>query len=137
MAQFNASLCQYNDATGEWKMQGTGITLGPNASIGPLVARTVALASAATITLDSTQGSVFTHVPTQSETINATVVAPAGQVVYLVVTTSGTTSFTLTFGTNFKTTATLATGIVSAKVFTMVFISDGVNLNEIARSVAM
>ena len=55
-----------------------------------------------------------------------------------VVTTSGTTSsFTITFGTNFKTTGTLATGTVTAKVFTVSFIGDGSNMCETSRTTAM
>ncbi|MDP2941988.1 MAG: hypothetical protein Q8O36_00520, partial [Candidatus Omnitrophota bacterium] len=61
----------------------------------------------------------------------------AGQKINLVITTSGTSSFTLTFGSNFKSTGTLATGTVSAKVFVVSFVSDGTNLNEVARTTAM
>lgn len=96
----------------------------------------VALASTATIALDTALGNTFTHTPTQAETINAATVVP-GQRLTFIITTSGTSSFTLTFGTNFKSTGTLATGTVSAKVFTIEFISDGTNYNEVARSTAM
>lgn len=96
----------------------------------------VALASAATIALDTALGNTFTHTPSQGETINAATVVP-GQRLTFIITTSGTSSFTLTFSTNFKSTGTLATGTVSAKVFTIEFISDGTNYNEVARSTAM
>lgn len=62
----------------------------------------------------------------------------AGAICTLKILTSGVTSFTLSFNaTQFKTTGTLATGTVTAKVFTMMFASDGTTLNEISRSVAM
>ena len=74
--------------------------------------------------------------PTATATYTTTVPA-AGTVCTLIILTSGTTSYTITFGTGFKTTGTLATGTVTAKVFTFVFISDGVTLYQIARSTAM
>jgi len=95
-----------------------------------------ALTAGSTVTLSCALGDVFTLTPAQTETINATNLT-AGQRVSLVITTSGTTSYTLTFGTNFKTTGTLATGTVSAKVFVVAFVSDGTNLNEVARTTAM
>jgi len=51
--------------------------------------------------------------------------------------TSGTTSYTMTFGTGFKTTGTLATGTVTAKTFVLNFISDGTSLIETSRTTAM
>lgn len=104
---------------------------------GTLVGITpVALTSAATIALDPTLANVFTLVPAHDATINVTV-PTTGQRLFLVLTTSGSSSKTLTFGTGFKSTGTLATGTVTAKVFTISFVSDGVNFNEIARTTAM
>ncbi len=95
-----------------------------------------ALTPGATVTLNCTLGDVFTLTPAESETINATNLA-AGQRVSVVITTSGTSSYTLTFSGNFKVTGTLATGATSGKVFTVTFVSDGTNLNEVARTTAM
>jgi hypothetical protein len=95
-----------------------------------------ALTAGSTVTLSCALGDVFTLTPGQAETINATNVS-AGQRVDIVVTTSGTDSYTLTFGTNFKSTGTLATGASSGKVFVVSFVSDGTNLNEVARTTAM
>ena len=64
-------------------------------------------------------------------------VPPFGTRCNLIITTSGTISFTLTFGAGFVTQATLATGIVSGKKFVMAFISDGISLVEESRTVAM
>jgi len=50
--------------------------------------------------------------------------------------TSGTTSYTLTFGTGFKTTGTLATGTTTSRQFIIEFISDGTNLIETSRTAA-
>lgn len=81
-------------------------------------------------------GTLFTEVPTQTQTF----VAPAqvsGKTIRFIFTTSGTTSYTLTFGTGFKSQGTLATGTVSGKVFALEFVSDGTNYNEVARTTAM
>ena len=95
-----------------------------------------ALGTTGTVSLDPTLGQVFSVTPTGSITLNAAS-APAGALVYVVVTTSGTSSFNITPTTNFKTTGALATGTVSGKVFTLTFVSDGTNLNEVARTTAM
>jgi hypothetical protein len=83
---------------------------------------TVALTPGTTVTLTpSVNTSVFTLTPAQTTTLNGGTMI-AGQRFSVVVTTSGTTSYTITFGTNFKTTATLATGTVTAKIFVIDFI---------------
>jgi hypothetical protein len=74
--------------------------------------------------------------PTATGTFTSTVPA-AGTRSTLIVLTSGTTSFTMTFGTGFKTTGTLATGTVSARYFVLEFISDGTSLIESSRTVAI
>ena len=66
-----------------------------------------------------------------------TTVPAAGTRCTLIVLTSGTTSFTMTFGTGFKTTGTLATGTVTARYFILQFISDGTSLIECSRTVAI
>jgi hypothetical protein len=95
-----------------------------------------ALGNTGTVSLDPTLGDVFTTAPTGDMTINAAS-ALVGAKVSVVVTTPNTTSRTLTFGTNFKTTGTLSTGTASGKVFTVNFIGDGTNLNETSRTTAM
>lgn len=74
--------------------------------------------------------------PTANRTYTTTV-PTAGQRKTLIVLTSGTSSYTLTFGTGFKTTGTLATGTVTAKVFVVNFVSDGTSLIETSRTTAM
>lgn len=66
-----------------------------------------------------------------------TTVPSAGSIVVLSILTSGTTSYTITFGTGFKATGTLATGTVSARYFNLTFVSDGTNLIETGRTVAI
>ena len=66
-----------------------------------------------------------------------TTVPPAGATRTLIFLTNGTTSRTITFGAGFKSTGTLATGITSARVFVVQWISDGTNLYEAGRTAAM
>ncbi len=96
-----------------------------------------ALPASGTNSVNFGLGQVYTITPTGATTINASPVPPVGSIVYLVVTTSGTTSYTITFGTGIKDTGNLATGTTDAKVFTVTFVSDGTNLNEVARTTAM
>lgn len=79
-----------------------------------------------------------TLVPDQSGTIAATTTgALVGKTYRIKILTSGTSSFTLTFGSNFKTTGTLATGTSDAKTFIMTFVFDGTNFVEAGRTTAM
>jgi len=111
--------------------------LGSSIASFKRIAQTVVpVTSASTIALDTTLGGIFTLTPAHTATINAASVI-AGREIVLVITTSGTSSFTLTFGTNFKTTGTLATGTTSGKVFVIRFVSDGTNWNETSRTTAM
>lgn len=61
----------------------------------------------------------------------------AGAMVTLILLTSGVTGCTITFGTGFKPVGTLATGTVADRVFVVSFISDGANLYETGRTVAI
>lgn len=80
---------------------------------------------------------VITLTPTGDCTLNA-VGGSAGDLVTFAVTSAGTTSYTVTFGTNFKSTGTLATGTVDAQLFTALFqCLDGTTWAELARTGAM
>lgn len=102
---------------------------------------------AATVTTPATTGSqsvampsgdgVKTITPTGACTFNATG-GKGGARCTFIVTTSGTSSFTLTFGTNFKAAGTLATGTTTAKVFAVSFVNkDGTLWVETGRTAAM
>ena len=61
-----------------------------------------------------------------------------GNEIDLVITTSGTSTYTLNFGTNIRSQGPLATGSVSAKIFIMKFlISSTTSVLEISRTTAM
>ena len=91
---------------------------------------TTVIPSTGTNTVDFNVGQVYTLSPTGAVTINATV-PPSGSIVYIVVTSLA--AQTITFGTGFKKSGTLAAGLVT-NVATVTFVSDGTNLNEISRS---
>jgi hypothetical protein len=74
--------------------------------------------------------------PNANATYTTTVPA-AGAICVLSILTSGTTSYTITFGTGFKSTGTLATGTVTAQYFNLTFVSDGTNLIETGRTIAI
>ena len=74
--------------------------------------------------------------PTANATYTSTVPA-AGIRSTIMILTSGASSFTITFGTGFRTTGTLATGTTTARYFMLSFISDGTVLVETSRTAAM
>lgn len=81
--------------------------------------------------------SVITITPTGDCTFNASG-GYAGQRVTYIINTSGTTSRTLTWGTNFKTNGTLATGTTTGKTFAVDFVcKDGTTWVETGRTPAM
>jgi hypothetical protein len=89
------------------------------------------------MTLNMGTVSVFTVTPTGACTFNASG-GIAGQRVSIIITTSGTTAYTLTFGTNFKVAGTLSTGTASGKVFVVNFVcKDGTLWVESGRTAAM
>lgn len=86
--------------------------------------------------LNPNLGDVFTLTPSVDMTI-AAAVATAGAEITLIVTTSGATSRAISFGVNFKSQGPLNTGTATGKVFTVKFVGDGTNLNEVGRTTAM
>lgn len=79
---------------------------------------------------------ILTCTPSGAITINATG-GVTGQRVTMIFTTSGVSSFVITFNTNFIKTTTLATGTTSGKRFAVSFIYDGTNWIEFSRTAAM
>lgn len=93
-----------------------------------------ATTGAMTVTMTS---SIITITPSGNCTFNASG-GIIGQRATFYITTSGAVSRTLTWGTNFKTTATLATGTTSGKVFCVSFIClDGTTWTETGRTTAI
>ncbi len=92
--------------------------------------------AAGTFSFDPRGSDVFTVTPTAGITLTPQTI-PNGQRITLVIKTSGTTSFTITFGSGFTAVGTLSTGTVSGVFFTITFAGDGVNLREVGRTAAM
>ena len=94
-------------------------------------------ATTGTMTVAMNTANVFTITPTGNCTFNASG-GVAGQRATFVILTSGTTSRTLTWNTNFKVSGTLATGTTTAKYFCIDFIcKDGTLWVETGRTAAM
>jgi hypothetical protein len=92
---------------------------------------TGATSGAQTVTMNSR---VKTITPTGACTFNASGGA-VGRTCTFIITTSGTSSYTLTWGTNFRKTGTLATGTTSARFFAVSFVCvDGAIWQEIGRT---
>ncbi len=97
---------------------------------------TSALTPGSTVALNAGNGTTFTLTPAQTETINASG-GTAGQEIFIVITTTGTTSYTLTFGSGFHAAGTLATGTTTGKVFVITFVDVGGTFYEVCRTAAM
>lgn len=92
-------------------------------------------ATTGTMTVNMTS-SMITITPTGACTFNASG-GVAGQIVTFLITTSGVTSFTLTWGTNYRKVGTLSTGTVSARFFSVTFrCINGTIWQEISRTAA-
>lgn len=102
-----------------------------NGGIGTAAATS---ATTGTMTVNMTT-EIITITPTGACTFNASG-GVTGQRVTFIITTSGVSSFTLTWGTNYKTTATLATGTTTAKKFCVTFLYDGTIWIETNRTAA-
>lgn len=74
--------------------------------------------------------------PSATKTLTTTV-PPAGTTRTLILKQTNTTAKTITFGTGFKTTGTLALGTTANRWFTLIFVSNGTSLIQIARSTAI
>jgi hypothetical protein len=79
----------------------------------------------------------LTTVVISADTTLTTTVPLVGSTAFVIVITSGATSRTVTFGTGFKSTGTLATGTDADRRFVFQFISDGTNLVEVSRTAAI
>lgn len=99
----------WNDVLAVGKIQATNITATSAATS----------ATTGTITVDMSTD-IITCTPTNNMTLNASE-GVTGQIVTLHFATSGTSAYTITFGTNFRKTGTLSTGTVSARFFSVTF----------------
>lgn len=97
---------------------------------------TSVLGTTGAVSLDPSLGSVFTITPTAAVQVTPSSF-PSGAFMVVRVLTSGTTSYVIDFQTGFVTTATLSTGTLSGRYFTIAFICDGTYWIEISRTTAM
>lgn len=90
----------------------------------------------ATVSIDPSIAPIFNWGPGENETINATSGGFPDQRMTIIIDTVDTNSRTLTFGTNFRSTGTLATGSTAARRFVLTFVSDGLVWTEASRTAA-
>jgi hypothetical protein len=121
-------------ATEKARINSTGLKVTGNVVYTP-----VALTAGATVNIDLSKSNVFTLTPAQAETITLSPTTQyAGQSIRLIILTSGTNSYGLTFSaTYFKPNGTLTTGAVTGKYFLLNFVSDGSYLIEQSRTAAL
>jgi hypothetical protein len=74
--------------------------------------------------------------PSATGTLTTTV-PTAGRVRTVILRQTNTSAKTITFGSGFKPTGTLALGTTANRVFVVTFVSDGTNLYERSRTVAI
>ena len=91
---------------------------------------------ASTVSINPRIATIFTWSPDEAETINATDGGQPDERLTIIIDTKNGTTRTLTFGTNFRSTATLATGATSARRFVLTFVSDGLVWSEQSRTAA-
>lgn len=105
----------------------------PITSAGPITQGSAALGAVAPGALALAAVPVKSVTPNATGTFTSTVPAAGGECT-LLITTTGATSFTLTFGSGFVTSlGTIATGVTAGKKFLCKFASDGTSLVETAR----
>jgi hypothetical protein len=122
-----------NTPTAKLDVNGAVKATSFNTTTGTLVANTHATLTAGTTAMALATNSSVIVTPNATATYTSTVPA-AGLRATVIILTSGPTSYTITFGTGFKPSATLATGTTTAKYWTVNFISDGTNLIETGRT---
>jgi len=94
-------------------------------------------ATTGTMTANMAAARVLTITPTGACTFNASG-GTVGHEVTFAITTSGTTSFVLTWGTGFRKAGTLATGTTSGRFFSVTFVCVAANTwQEIGRTAVL
>lgn len=102
---------------------------------GALSTTLTTLTYASTVSLDPTRGNVFkttTDPMIGGATMNATTAGTAGQTITIIIANDADSGETIAFGSNFKSTGTLA-GTMS-KTAVVSFVSDGTNFYETGRA---
>jgi hypothetical protein len=134
------SIADPTDATRRIKFDASGVpttvtrTVSAPAMDGPMAIDPGVNAFGGAVT-DLTFGTKYraTQTPTGDRAYTTSNLPPATTPCILVITTTGTVSRALTFGSGFLNSAPLATGTVSGKVFTLTFIASAAGLVETGR----
>jgi hypothetical protein len=103
------------------------------AEVGPRIH--TAVTPSGTISLDVTLGVSYGWTAGENETVNASGTQIAGQEITCIIGNDGVLPRTITFGTGFKPLGTIIG--TTTKTAVIKFVSDGTNLWEVARSLAL
>jgi len=104
---------------------------------GSKAPKVLGLTSAATIALDVRSAPAFKLTPGSAVTINASDGGKPLEELIFFFDTVGGSSYNVTFGTNFRPSAVLATGTVTLQRFIVRFVSDGIVWSEVSRTAAL
>lgn len=109
---------------------------GAQGPAGGLLGAAALPATTGAMTANMAAARVLTITPTGACTFNASG-GTAGHEVTFAITTGGASSFTMTWGTNFRKAGTLATGTTTARFFSVTFVCiNGTIWQEIGRTAA-
>jgi len=101
---------------------------------GSKAPKVLGLTSAAVIALDVRSAPAFKLTPGVALQINASDGGKPLEELTFFIDTVGASSYVVTFGTNFRSTGTLATGTVTLQRFVLRFVSDGIVWSEVSRT---
>jgi hypothetical protein len=137
ITDWDYGLTSFPSVTGTGSLvRGTNATIATPTITNAVVSQSNAVRANGTLALAFGTNQFVQVTPTATGTFTTTVPV-VGTSCTLIVLTSGTTSYTMTFGTGFRTTSTLATGTTSARRFVIQFVSDGTSLIESGRTTAI
>lgn len=132
----NGDILQYNGTNGRFENVPANFATSAQGALATTAQqRSYAALANGTTAMGLATNNVVKVTPTASATYTTTVPS-AGTRCSIIILTSGSSSYTITFGTGFKTTGTLSTGVTTSRNFVIDFISDGTNLLETGRTTA-
>lgn len=130
----------YNSAANQIAIAASGTLIGAFSASGLTISGQVS-GRYTNVGLNTAAQGLATNVVSQviisADTTLTTTVPPAGSEACVIIQTSGTTTRTVTFGTGFASTGTLATGASNDRRFVVRFVSDGTRLLESSRTTAI
>lgn len=130
----NETLSGNQTVGGTLSVTGATTLTGAHTEGSQFTTKLITLDPTTPITVNCALGNTFFLTPTQNATLTASN-CNGGQPVDLIIKTSGTTQYTLTFSTGFKHSPTTQnTGVTTGKYYMFHYISDGTNIIQQTQS---